>query len=180
MRKHDVIACAFVIVVGLAWFAAAEVVYDGSLMEDPFLRCGMLAELYVPLATMYLIKVIGGEGRCSRAVAWLSSFLALWAMIVVDVWVTHYKPNCDYCCIPANECLLMESVGAAALTALASVSDVLAMHWTRGMSHPLARHGFCRRALRLAGTVLVTWLLFMATGAVIRSFAKFIREVAGA
>ena len=172
MRRYDILACTFVIAVGLVWFAAAEIVYDGSLMEDPFLRSGLFAEFYVPLATMYLIKAIGGEKWTSRVVAWLSSFLVLWAMIVVDVWVIHYKPNCDYCCIPANECLLMRSVAVAILTALASVSDVLAMHWIKGVTHPLARHVFCRRAMRLVGTVLITWLLFMTTVVVIRLFVK--------
>ena len=38
MRPYDAIACTLVIAVGIAWFVAAEVVYDGSLMEDPFWR----------------------------------------------------------------------------------------------------------------------------------------------
>ena len=175
MRWYDIIACAFVIVIGLVWFAAAEVVYDGSLMEDPFLRSGMFAQYYVPLATMYLIKAIGGEGRSARFVAWLTSFLVFLAMIAIDVWVTHYKPNCDYCCIPASECLMMESVGAAIMTVSASVSDVLAMHWLRKITHPLARQGFCRRAIRIVGTVLLTWLLFMLTGLVLYAIVGTIR-----
>ena len=35
MRKYDIVACVAIIILGLGWFAAAEVVYDGSLMEDP-------------------------------------------------------------------------------------------------------------------------------------------------
>lgn len=179
MRRHDILACTFVMVLGLAWFAAAEAVYDGSLMENPFLRSGMLAQYYVPLATMYLVKAVGGEGWRPRVFAWLSSFSVLWAMIAVDVWVTHYKPNCDYCCIPANECLLMESVGAVALTVLAGVSDVLALHWTRKTACQFARLRFFRRAIRVAGTVLLTWLLFMLTGWALHAIACVVRAALG-
>ena len=175
VRRYDILACAFVIVTGLVWFAAAEVVYDGSLMEDPFLRSGMLAQLYVPLATMYLIKAVCGEGRGARIAAWLSSFLVLWAMIAVDVWVTHYKPDCDYCCIPAHECLVMESVGAVVLTVAASVSDVLAMCWIRKAACPIARLGFFRRAIRLVSTALLTWLLFMLTHWVLCAIVGIVR-----
>ena len=175
MRGYDIIACAFVIVIGLVWFAAAEVVYDGSLMEDPFLRSGMFAQFYVPLATMYLIKAIRGEGWGARVVACLSSFWVFWVMIAIDVWVTHYKPNCDYCCIPANECLMMESVGAAVMTMLANISDVIAMQWIGKISCPFARMGFLRRAIRLVGTVLLTWLLFGLTGWVLSAIVSVIR-----
>ena len=175
MRRYDILACALVIVTGLVWFAAAEVVYDGSLMEDPFLRSGMFAQLYVPLATMYLIKAISGEGRGPRVLAWLSSFLVFWIMIAIDVWVTHYKPDCDYCCIPANECLMTGTVGAAIMTVLASVSDVLAMHWIRKIACPFARMGVFRRAIRLVGTVLLTWILSMLTGWVLYAVVSTVR-----
>ena len=96
-------------------------------------------------------------------------------MIAIDVWVTHYKPNCDYCCIPANECLMMESVGVAVMTMLANVSDVIAMHWIRKISCPFARRGFLRRVIRLIGTVLLTWLLFWLTGWVLSAIVSAIR-----
>ena len=175
MKRYDILACAFVIVVGFVWFAAAEIVYDGSLMEDPFLRSGMFAQYYVPIATMYLIKVISGERRGSRVVAWLSSFLVFWVMIAIDVGVTHYKPNCDYCCIPANECLMMESVFAIVMTASASVSDGLVMCWLRNVVHPIALQWFCRRAIRVIGTVLLTWLLFVLIYWVLYAISSMIR-----
>ena len=175
VRRYDILACAFVIVTGLLWFVAAEVAYEGSLMEDPFLRSGMLAQYYVPLMTMYLIKAINGDGRGARVVAWLSSFFVFWVMIAIDVWVTHYKPNCDYCCIPANECLMMGSVGAVVMTVLASVSDVLVMHWIRKTTCPFARLGFLRKAIRLVGTVVITWLLFILTGWVLYAIVSTIR-----
>ena len=175
VRRYDVIACAFVIVIGLVWFVAAEVAYDGSLMEDPFLRSGVFAQYYVPLAAMYLIKAIGGESWGSRVVAWLSSFLVLWATIAADVWVTHYKPNCDYCCIPANECFIMESVGAVVATVSISVSDVLTMRWIRKIAHPMARQWFIRRAIRLVCTVLFTLLFFVLTYTIASTIRLFVK-----
>ena len=163
MRKYDIVACAAIIILGLGWFAAAEVVYDGSLMEDPFLRSGMLAQLYVPLATMYLVKAARGEGRGTAIVAWLLSFLVLWGMTAVDVWVTHFKPNCDICCIPAEKCFMVESMAAIIVTLLAGISDVVILRLLVKIRHPLARQWFVRRALRLVGTVLLALLSCVVT-----------------
>lgn len=159
MRRYDILVCTFVIAIGLVWFTAAEVVYDGSLMENPFLRSGMFAQCYVPLATMYLVKVIRGEGLGARVVAWMASFMLFWAMIAVDVWVTHFKPNCDICHIPAKECFIMESVMAMIITAVASVSDVISIRLTRMVRPPIVGCWFVRRALRVVGTVLIAWFL---------------------
>jgi len=179
VRQCDILACVFAIVTGLVWFAAAEVVYDGSLMEDPFLRSGMFAQYYVPLATMYLVKVIRGEKRGTGVIAWLLSFLVLWAMIAVDVWVTHFKPNCDYCCIPSNECLMMESVAAIIITALTCIADVFCLRLMRKVMFALAGLWIVRRTMRVAGTALLTWLLCMLsywvvyiTGRTIRFFMQ--------
>ena len=169
MRKYDMLACVAIIILGLGWFVAAEVVYDGSLMEDPFLRSGMLAQLYVPLATLYFVKAVKGEGRGTAIVAWLLSFLVFWGMTAVDVWVTHFKPNCDICCIPAEHCFMVESIAATIITLLASISDVVSLRLLVKIKHPLARQWFVRRALRLVGTVLLTvlscvvtyWVLFV-------------------
>ena len=169
-RKLDMIACSLLITIGLAWFAVAEVAYDGSRMEDPFLRSGMLAMWYVPLATMYLAKAIRGDGRAVGALAGLLAFLVFWAMIAVDVWVTHYKPNCDICHIPAQECFAMESIVAFVVTVFACFSDVVSARMVRKVRHPIARFWLVRRAMRIAGTVLLTgfscvltyWILYVA------------------
>ena len=168
--KLDIIACSLLIVIGLAWFVAAEVVYDGSRMEDPFLRSGVLAMWYVPLATMYLVKAIRRNRRTTALLAGMSSFLVLWAMIVVDVWVTHYKPNCDICHIPAKECFAMESIAALIVIVLVDISDVISARMVRKARHPIARLWLVRRVMRLAGTVLLTllscvltyWILYVA------------------
>ena len=168
--KLDIIACLLLIVIGLAWFAAAEVAYDGSLMEDPFLRSGMLAMWYVPLATMYLVKAIRGDGRATAILAGLLSFLVLWAMIAVDVWVTHYKPDCDICHIPANECFAMESIAALIVIVLVGISDVISARMVKKVKWPIARWWLVRRVIRLVGTCLLTllscvltyWILYVA------------------
>ena len=161
--NRDTIACSLLIMIGFAWFAVAEVAYDGSLMEDPFLRSGMFAMWYVPLATMYLVKAIKGEGRAAGALAGLLAFLAFWAMIAIDVWVTHYKPNCDICHIPAQECFAMESIMALVVTVLASFSDVVSARMVRKTRHPIARFWLVRRAMRIVGTVLLTLLSCVLT-----------------
>ncbi|MBO7619518.1 MAG: hypothetical protein J6T06_03335 [Victivallales bacterium] len=170
VRKLDMTVCSVLIVIGLVWFAAAEAVYDGSLMEDPFLRSGMFATVYVPLATMYLAKAIRGDRRATAIIAGLLAFLVLWAMIAVDVWVTHYKPNCDICHIPAKECFATESIAAAIVIALVGISDVISARMVRAVTWSVAGFWLVRRIMRVAGMVLFTllscvltyWILYVA------------------
>ena len=160
MRKNDIIACSLLVSLGMVWFVAAEVVYDGSLMEDPFLRSGMLALWYVPLAAMYLVKAAKGESRKIAVFAWLLAFLTMLAMTTADVLVTHYKPNSDHCCIPVGEDFALGAFGALVSSGLFSISDVLVMRCVRKIVHPMARQWFVRRAMRLCGTILLVVLLF--------------------
>ena len=179
IRKYDRTACALVIAVGLAWFAAAEVVYDGSLMENQFLRSGMLATWYVPLAAMYLVKSVSGEGRRGAVLAWLSAFGVMSAMVAVDVLVTHYKPDSDHCCIPVGTDFACGLLCSFIFTAIIAVSDSIAMRWVRGCGRPVAKPWIVRRAMRLGGAVLFTVLLmllvngvFTAIGQVLRAFFR--------
>ena len=163
MKKLDVAICALTVVLGLAWFAAAEVVYDGSLMEGPFWRSGMLAMFYVPPATMYLVKAVMGEGRATAVVATMLAFLVLWGMIAVDVWVTHFKPNSDYCCIPAGECLMTRSITTMILMTIIGFSDVVSLRIVRNMKHSLLRLWIVRRVMRVTGMILCAWFLCVVT-----------------
>lgn len=158
MKKLDIAICALVIALGLVWFAAAEVVYDGSLMENPFWRSGMLAVWYVPIATMYLTKSAMGDGGVSAVIASAMAFLVFWAMIAVDVWVTHFKPDSDYCCIPASECFLMESISAMIIVALAGFADIVSSRLVKRIRHPIARWWLVRRVMRVIGMFLITCL----------------------
>jgi hypothetical protein len=179
MRKYDMAACALVIAVGLAWFAAAEVVYDGSLMEDPFLRSGMFATWYVPPAAMYLVKCVSGEGRGSAVLAWLVALGVMSAMMSVDVLVTHYKPDSDHCCIPVGTDFAYSIFFSFVFTGIIAVSDSFVLSWMRSARLPIAKRGGVRRALRLGGTVLFAVFLallvngvFIAIGQVLRAFCR--------
>lgn len=165
MRTFDKLVCAQIIVVGILWFLAAEFVYDGSLMEDPFLRSGMAATYYVPLATLYLVKAARGEGRRASVIAGVWTFLVLEAMMAVDVWTRHFKPDCDICHIPAGECWTMETVGAAIVTVLVVFSDAWSLRLIGKIRHPLANFWLARRALRVVVTLVLTCLSFAATWA---------------
>ena len=179
VHLRDVTACALPIVVGLAWFAAAEVVYDGSLMENQFLRSGMLATWYVPLAVMYLVKSVSGEARRGVILAWLSAFGVMSAMVAVDVLVTHYKPDSDHCCIPVETDFACGLLGSFIFTAIMAFSDSIAKHWMRGGRRPVAKPWIVRRAMRLGVTVLFTVLLallvngvFIVIGQALRAFFR--------
>ncbi|MBO7687056.1 MAG: hypothetical protein J6V72_11765 [Kiritimatiellae bacterium] len=179
MRKYDRTACALVIAVGLAWFAAAEIVYDGSLMENPFLRSGMLATWYVPPAAMYLVKCVSAEGRGSAVLAWLAAFGVMSAMVSVDVLVTHYKPDSDHCCIPVGTDFACSLLCSLIFTAIIAVSDSITMRWMRGCGQPVAKPWIVRRAMRLGGAVLFTVLftllmngVFIVIGQVLRAFFR--------
>lgn len=175
MKKLDIAICALTVVLGLAWFAGAEVVYDGSLMENQFWRSGMFAMFYVPPATMYLVKAFRGEGRATAVVATTLAFLALWAMIAVDVWVTHFKPNCDYCCEPAGECFIMESIMAGIVTAIVGFSDVVSLRILRKIKYPFAKIWIVRRAMRLAGMIFCTCILCVVTYWVLYGVLRIVR-----
>ena len=171
MKKLDIAICALTVVLGLTWFAGAEVVYDGSWMEDPFWRNGMFAMFYVPPATMYLVKAFRGEGRATAVVATTLAFLVLWGMNAVDVWVTHFKPNSDYCCIPASECLTTESIVDVIAMASVGLSDIVSMRIVRKIRHACAKQWIVRRVMRLAGMIFCTcslcvvafWILYGAS-----------------
>lgn len=163
MRTFDKLICAQIFVIGILWFLAAEFVYDGSLMEDPFLRSGMAAMYYVPLATLYLVKTARGEGRRTSVIAGVWVFLVQVAMIAVNVWTTHFKPDCDVCHMPAGECFAMETVVAAIFTALVVFSDVWAMRLITKIRHPLANFWLARRILRVVATFVLTCISFVVT-----------------
>ena len=165
MRVYDKIACALVFVVGMLWFVAAEVVYDGSLMEDPLWRSGMFALWYVPLATMYWVKVACGESRRDAALAWLAAFLVMSAMMSADVLVTHYKPNSDHRCIPVGTDFACSILDSFVFTMIVAVSDSLVLRWLRKNRHPILMRWLIRRVIRLGGTILfVVLLLWLMNG----------------
>lgn len=176
MRPYDAIACTLVIAVGIAWFVAAEVVYDGSLMEDPFWRSGMFALYYVPLATIYLLKATRGECRGISIIAWLLAFLVLSAMMTADILVTHYKPNCDYCCIPVDEDFMMQIPGALVFTGLFSASDVVALRLLRKVKHPFARQWLLRRTMRVLGAIMLTCLSWVLLSGVLLMVGRLVRQ----
>lgn len=159
MKIRDRVICALLIAVGLVWFAAAEINYDGSMRENAFVQSGMLAMTYVPLATLYLVKSIGGAGRKTDIMAGVLMFLMLWTMAAVDVWVTHFKPNCDYCHQPAGQCFAMDTIGALILTVLVCLSDAVSARLVRRVKHPIGRVWIVRRTLRVGGTLALTALL---------------------
>lgn len=163
MKKLDIAICALTVVLGLAWFAGAEVVYDGSLMENQFWSSGMFAMFYVPPATMYLVKAVRGEGCATAVVATTLAFLVFWCMIAVNVWVTHFKPNCDYCCEPAGSCFIVESIMAVIVMAIVGFSDVVSLRIVRKMNHPFAKQWIVRRVMRLAGMIFCTCILCVVT-----------------
>ena len=164
LRNYDIASCLAVIFVGVAWFIGAEIAYDGgSPMENQLLRFGMFATLYVPLATMYLAKVVNSGRRGAAVIAGVLSFAVLWAMIAIDVWVTHFKPGCDVCCTPASECFTTESIVALIVTALVGFSDVVVMRVLRKVKHPITGFWIARRTMRVAGTVLLTCLSCVVT-----------------
>ena len=177
MRKYDILACSLLILIGSAWFAAAEIVYDGSLMEDPFLRSGMFAEYYVPLAAMYLLKAIKGERRGVTVAAWILAFLTLSAMMTVDILVTHYKPNSDHCCIPVGEDFAMSISFALIFSVIICVSDATARRLERKIGHPLARPWIVRRAIRFAGTLLLAALFILLLSGVFHAIGRIVRSV---
>lgn len=167
MKKCDIAVCILTILVGVAWFAAAEIVYDGSTMEDPFWRSGMLAQFYVPLATMYLVKSIKGDSAKVAVCAGFAAFFALMAMVAVDIWVTHYKPNCDYCHIELGECAIMSSATAFIYIFSVSVADAISARLLGKLKHPVLRFYVVRRFLRLLATMVLTCVAGVATYCII-------------
>ena len=175
MRVCDKIICALVFVVGILWFVAAEVVYDGSLMENPFWRSGMLALWYVPLATMYWVKSAWGESRKVDTLAWLASFLVLSAMMSADVLVTHYKPNSDHRCIPVGTDFASSLLGSFVFSIIVTVSDLLVLCWLRKHRHPVLMQWFIRRTIRLGGTMLFVVLLVLLVNGVFFVIGQVLR-----
>ena len=175
-RIHDIFACSLLILIGIAWFVAAEIVYDGSLMEDAFLRSGMFAEYYVPLAAMYLLKAIKGERRGVAVAAWILAFLTLSAMMTVDILVTHYKPNSDHCCIPVGDDFAMSVFGALIISAIICVSDAIARRLVRKIEHPLVRLWVVRRTMRFAGTLLLAVAFILLAGGVFDAIGRVVRS----
>lgn len=163
MRRGDAIACGMMMVLGAVWFAAAEAAYDGSGMENGLVQSGMLAVWYLPVAAMYLVKALRGEGRGAAIAAWAASFLTFGTMIAVNVWVTHFKPNTDHCHIPADQCLILELVIALLITGSTSVADRLSLGLLRKWKSRYVQLWLARRVLRLAGTMVLAVLLSITT-----------------
>lgn len=163
MRKCDIAVCIMTILIGVAWFAAAEIVYDGSMMEDPFLRSGMLAQFYVPLATMYLIKAIKGNSAAVTVCAAFAAFFAFMAMEAVNIWVTHYKPGCDHCHLELGECATASSLMAFIYIFSVSVSDAISARLVGKMKFPIMRLFVVRRFLRLLAMLVFTCVTCVAT-----------------